>query len=52
MKKFDVFIRSSRARKWHRGMTMLAYSSKEAAEKASDRFLGRWVKVLPAIIVL
>lgn len=51
MKKFDVFIRSPRARKYRgSGLIVLAGDAREAARIASDRFVGFWIKVLPGIV--
>lgn len=50
MKKFEIFIRSPRQRKYRVGCTLLATDIRNAAKIASDRFVGRWIKVLPAII--
>lgn len=52
MKKFDIFARSPHARKWCAGGFVLAASRKDAANFASDKYLGKFVKVLPALILL
>ena len=52
MNKYDIFVRSLRARKWQSGCTIIASSVKAAGDLAAQRFSGKWCKVLPAIIIV
>lgn len=50
MNKYEIFIRSPRAKKWRAAGSLLCSDAREAAVKASDRFVGFWIKVLPGIV--
>lgn len=52
MKKFDLFTRRVGGRLYRSAGYVLALSRREAERIGSDRYLGQYVKALPAIVCL
>jgi len=52
MKKFDVFVRKPKSKKWKMGCKVLTYSKELATAIAVCKFPSMWVKVAPSIVIV